>query len=93
MKTVLQQGKGIGGEFRDECAALIREGMGPSAIIDTLTVKYQTRPHLNPKKVLRIPSESTLKGLRTSVPPRPCVHAVDASEVQEEEEEDDDDGD
>ena len=63
----LLQGKGIGGEFRDECAALIREGMGPSAIIDTLTVKYQKRPHLNPKKVLRIPSESTLKGLRASM--------------------------
>jgi len=63
----LLQGKGIGGEFRDECAALIREGMGPSAIIDTLTVKYQKRPHLNPKKVLRIPSENTLKGLRASM--------------------------
>ena len=62
-----RQGKGIGGEFRGECAALIREGLGSKAIIDTLTVKYQKRPHTNPKKVLRFPAEGAIKGLRQSM--------------------------
>ena len=38
-------GKGIGGEFREECAALIREGMGVKAIIDYIRPTH--RPTTN----------------------------------------------
>jgi hypothetical protein len=41
--------------------------MGAKAIVDTLTVKYQKQPHTNPRKVLRLPEEGTIKSLWESM--------------------------
>ena len=59
------EGKGIGGEFREETINILKQGKGPAAVLTELTEKYQAgSAHANPQELGRLPSLAKITALR-----------------------------